>query len=205
MIQQDKLENRLLRSLSPEDFSLLQPDLERRSLKLREALAEPGEPIRNAYFPESGIVSLVTPGEDPTEVGIVGREGFVGVQIVLGVEDAPWRTFGQIAGEGHILPTAHLARALAKSTTLRDSLSRYVYLTLVQATETAYANAHYTVEQRLARWILLCQNRVGDELELTHEFIAMMLGGAPPRRDRRHACPRRFRSDPREARPDHGA
>lgn len=126
------------------------------------------------------MVSLVTPGDDATEVGVIGKDGVVGAQLVLGVDSSPLRAFGQIPGDGHVISGADLKTVLAESPPLRDSLGRYVQIITLQASETAYANGNYTVEQRLARWLLMCQDRVGDELVLTHEFMAMMLGCRRP-------------------------
>jgi CRP-like cAMP-binding protein len=173
---QADIRNRLLSGLSPADFALLQPHLTRRSVSVRETLIEPGQPLEDVYFPESGLASFVSPGEVETEVGVVGREGFLGVSVVLGVDRTPLKAQSQVPGEGLSIPTAVLVDALEASRSLRGLLCRYAHVFMIQAASTSYANAHFTVEQRLARWLLMTHDRLDtDELELTHEFLAVML------------------------------
>jgi CRP-like cAMP-binding protein len=173
---QADIRNRLLSGLSPADFALLQPHLKRRAVGLRETLIEPGQPIEDVYFPESGLVSFVSPSEVETEVGVVGREGFLGISVILGVDRTPLKAQSQIPGEGLGISTPALVGAIEASSTLRGLLCRYAHVFMLQAASTSYANAHFTVEQRLARWLLMTHDRLDtDELELTHEFLAVML------------------------------
>lgn len=174
--RQDELRNRILAAMAPADFERLGPHLAWRTFGLREILVEAGRPIEQAYFPESGLASYVSPNDVETEVGIVGREGFVGTSAVLHVDRMPLNVVSQIAGSGFAVSTSALRDALAESAELRRLLGRYTHVLMMQAASTAYANAHFTVEQRLARWLLMTHDRMdGDELELTHDFLAVML------------------------------
>lgn len=107
---------------------------------------------------------------------MVGREGFIGVSIVLGVEHVPLNASGQIAGRGYAIPTVALLAAMERSRSLRAVLGRYTHAFMMQVASTAYANAYLTIEQRLARWLLMCHDpSAGDEIPLTHEVLAVML------------------------------
>lgn len=173
---QDEIGNRLLAALPPADFERLAPLLKWRTLALRDVLIEAGQPIDQVYFPESGLVSYVSPNDVETEVGIVGCEGFVGISVMLDVDRSPLKAVGQIAGSGFTIATPALRDALADRPGLGRMLGRYAHVFMMQAASTAYANAHFTVEQRLARWLLMTHDRIdGDELELTHDFLAVML------------------------------
>jgi CRP-like cAMP-binding protein len=176
IINQAGIQNRLLAALSPADFVLLQLSLTPRSVGLGQPLIRAGEPITSIYFPASGLASFVSDTELPTEVGIVGYEGFVGTSVVLGVEQVPLNAHGQIAGEGYAIPTSALLAAMEQSWTLRSVVARYTHVFMIQAASTVYANSAFTIEQRLARWLLMCHDRSrDDELLLTHEFLAVML------------------------------
>jgi CRP-like cAMP-binding protein len=116
---------------------------------------------------------------DEVEIGLYGREGFSGTAVVLGVESTPHRSFIQV-GDGVSalrIESGRLLEACDRSATLRTLLLRYVQTFTVQAAQGSAANAHHEVPQRLSRWLLMCHDRVsGEVLELTHEFMAMMLG-----------------------------
>lgn len=174
--------NRILAALSPEDFGLLAPNLEAVRLELREFLAEANEPIRHVYFPERGIASVLASAEEgKIEVGIIGREGMVGVPVVLGTDRSPYGFLVQQDGEALRIAVQDLEAALAQSPTMMRMFSRYLYAFMVQVAQTAYANASFTIEARLARWILMTRDRSdSDELTLTHDFLAMMLGVRRP-------------------------
>ena len=174
--RQGEVRNRLLAAIAPDEFERLEPRLTRRSFGLREPILPADEPIDIAYFPERGLASYVSPNDVETEVGIVGREGFVGASIVLHVDRMPLKVVSQLAGSGFTIPADALRDAMADSPGLRGLLARYVHVFMMQAASTAYANAHFTVEQRLARWLLMTHDRLdGDEMELTHDFLAVML------------------------------
>jgi len=170
----------LLKALLPDDFSLLQPHLKAMQTELRQTVIVPNEPIKQLVFPETGYVSLVTQGSqgDKVEIGIVGREGVVGASpVLLGSDRTPHHCFVQAPGEMLTIGTAELCAAVDQSPSLRGLLLRYTLVQFVETAQTAFVNATYQLEARLARWILMCHDRVdGDELVMTHDFAAVMLG-----------------------------
>lgn len=178
-ISQASTTNLLLRCLSPADYALLEPGFERAVLPLGTVLYEPGVPVERVHFLERGVASVVTEQEtgDQIEFGLYGYEGMSGSSVVLGAGQSPHRSLIQI-GDGaslHIAADA-LRDACRRSPTLHDVLLRFVATLIVQTGGTASCNAHYALPERLARWLLMCHDRVeGDRLELTHEFMATML------------------------------
>ena len=135
-------------------------------------------PIKHVYFPESGIASIVaeSPQNRQIEVGLIGREGMTGVNIVLGDDRSPHSTYVQSAGQGHRVSAEDLRRAMQRSASLRDGLLLFAQTLMIQMTYTALVNRQAKVAERLARWLLMAQDRLdGNELPLTHEFLAVML------------------------------
>ncbi|BCM87975.1 Crp/Fnr family transcriptional regulator [Methylobacterium indicum] len=178
-IQQATTRNRLLRALAPADFALLQPHLEPMTTQLREEMIEANVPVRELYFPEVGFISVATATMGRhIEIGLIGPEGLVGAAPVLLASDCtPHRSFIQMAGEVLMIGAVEIRAAVRESTTLREVMLRYIHTLMVQATLTAHAHASLNIEGRLARWLLMCHDRVdGDELTMTHEFLSMMLG-----------------------------
>ena len=111
------------------------------------------------------------------EVGIIGREGMVGVPVLLGQRRSPHECYIQIAGDGYVMRADELWSAMTKSWALADVLLAFAYTFLVQVTHSALANGRFTIEQRLARWLLMANDRLdGNDIQLTHEFLSMMLG-----------------------------
>lgn len=170
--------NAILASMSQSDFRLLAPHLEPVDLPLRFPLEHRLKRIDHVYFLESGLASIVADGDRPIEVGVIGREGMTGVSVILGKGDqVPNETFMQIGGSGHRLPVEQFSSAIAKSKTLQAVLLGYVHSFLAQATQTAMANGRGTLEQRLARWLLMINDRIdGNTVPMTHEFLGVMLG-----------------------------
>ena len=171
--------NCLLGSLPPDDFALIESQLEPVELARRLVLERPQVPIEHVYFPNRGIASIVAgAGRDRrVEVGLFGREGMSGAAVVMGDDRSPQECFVQVAGEGQRITSEGLREAMGTSPTLRLFLLHYVQALLVQTGHTALANAQAQIEERLCRWLLMCHDRVeGDELPLTHEFLATMLG-----------------------------
>ncbi|HZA92950.1 MAG TPA: Crp/Fnr family transcriptional regulator, partial [Gemmatimonadales bacterium] len=171
--------NSLLARLSPEDFSRLEPQLERVPLPVGTRLIEPDTPIEDVYFLEEGIVSVVaiTSQGRRIEAGIIGREGMTGLPILLGTDRSPQECFIQTAGEGLRIRADDLRRAMASSASLHQHLLRFVQAFMIQMGQTALSNGSHVIEKRLARWLLMCHDRVdGDELATTHEFLSLMLG-----------------------------
>ncbi|MGF6178956.1 Crp/Fnr family transcriptional regulator [Ensifer sp. 4252] len=176
------MRNGLINTLSDEDRVLVQPLLERVKLDQADSLFEPFEPISHVYFFESGLSSEIVIGArtNQIEVGCIGHEGCSAVPVLLGIEATPHRAFMQAGGEALRIPTPKLWQAMDTSPTLRTVLLRYAHVFMIQVAETALANGRCGVEQRLARWLLMCQDRLGDELPLTHEFLSLMLGVRRP-------------------------
>lgn len=176
--QQSLVRNRLLAAMSPSDFALLEPHLERVELKIREFLHRAGDKLTHVTFIEEGIVSTRAETEEGRfEVGMNGFEGVCGLGALLGVDTSTHSNMVQASGRGFNIPVAQLQTAMDQSRTLRALLPRYVHAYTVQVSQTAFANAGYDLEARLARWILMTHDRMEvDELSLTHEFLAAMLG-----------------------------
>ena len=180
---QMNMRNKLLTALAPDAFDLLRPHLEAVKLELREPLNVANEPTPFIYFLDEGLGSVML-GPDRTtgvEIGMVGREGLIGTSVVLGAEQSPHHAFIQLAGAGWRIPSERLTDAMERSAPLRRLLLRFVHVFGVQMASTAHANADYTVEERLARWLLMCHDRCdGDHIAITHEFMALMLGVRRP-------------------------
>jgi CRP-like cAMP-binding protein len=170
--------NKLLARLSRADARLLEPHLEAVDLPLRKQLQARNKRVEQVYFIDSGIASVVANGEQAIEVGMIGREGMSGVSVLLGDgERVPHETYMQVAGAGQRVSASALRDAIAVSNTLHPLLLRYVHSFMTQTTQTALANGRSKIEERLARWLLMADDRIdGNELPLTHEFLAIMLG-----------------------------
>jgi CRP-like cAMP-binding protein len=175
--------NRLLASLSTDDFDLLGPHLESVTLGLRKYLERPNRRIDAVYFPEEGFASVVAVQSNgkEVEVGLIGREGMTGLPIVLGNHRSPHATYVQAPGKGKCIPATELRKAIQTSVSLRDSLLKFVQAFGVQTTHTAICNVQSRLDVRLARWLLMAHDRIGnDTLTLTHEFLSIMLGVRRP-------------------------
>jgi CRP-like cAMP-binding protein len=180
--QHTSIHNGLLKALSPGDFELLQPHLESVEIGLRELLGKAGAPLRHVFFVENGIVSLLahTP-EDRIEVGMIGREGLVGVAAAFGATHTAHALLCQADGQALRMGAGELRAAAQSSPSLAGLLGRYLYYLTVQTSQTAYSNASMNMEARLARWVLMTHDRTdGFELSLTHDFLASMLGVRRP-------------------------
>src|SRR5438874_7159493 len=172
-------QNRLLSALSSADFRLLKPNLQTVTLEVRDALEEPNASIKAVYFPETGIASVVASGSEGSqvEVGLIGRESMSGVTIVLGDHRSPHSVYTQVAGRAQCISTAKLRTAMQKSATIRPLFLKFVQAFMIQTAHTAISNARARLEERLARWILMADDRLDDhKLPLTHEFLSLMLG-----------------------------
>jgi CRP-like cAMP-binding protein len=176
---QGSVHNRLLATLSPADFSVLERQLEPVPLPVRTCLVEPNTPIEHVYFLEQGIASVVatTLQGRRIEAGMVGREGMSGISVLLGADRTPHECFVQTMGEGLQIRTDNLRRAMAARPSLHQHLLLFVQAFMIQIGQTALANGSYRIEERLARWLLMCHDRVdGNDLSTTHEFLSLMLG-----------------------------
>ena len=170
--------NRILSRLSDDDAALLKPDLEPVELALRQVLETPDKPIKHAYFIDYGLASIVAAnGHKRLEVGLIGCEGVTGLAIVLGNDRSLNETFMQVAGQGQRIAADKLRRAIAESRSLERALVGFAYSFMNQTANTALSNGTATLEERLARWLLMANDRLrGDEVPLTHEFLSLMLG-----------------------------
>ncbi len=148
-------------------------------LVFADVLCEPGERTRYAYFPVDGFISLLTQigGKVALEVGMVGREGMLGVQLVMGVPTAPLHALVQGSGSAWRVGTSAFKRELAQSAALRNELGRYAYVLMKQLTASAACLRFHEIGPRLARWLLMSQDRAhSNSFRVTHEFLAYMLG-----------------------------
>ena len=173
------VENHLIKRLPRNDRHHLLAACEPVQLTLSDVLCEPGKPTRHVYFPTDGFLSLVTlvEGSPGVEVGMVGREGMLGAQLVLGVAQAPWRALVQGQGSAWRISTAAFKRELALSPALQRSLKHYLYVLMAQQAASAGCLRFHLIGQRLARWLLMSQDRAhSDSFHVTHEFLAYMLG-----------------------------
>ncbi|HIK29987.1 MAG TPA: Crp/Fnr family transcriptional regulator [Oscillatoriales cyanobacterium M59_W2019_021] len=171
--------NQLLAALPSSEFQQLEPYLEPIFLEAGQVLCEPKEPMNVAYFPGRAAISLVSLLEDgsTTEIGLIGNEGMVGLPIFLGGKSFPNRAIVQIRGSALKLDGEILKREFHRGGKLQQRLLLYTQALLTQVSQSAACNRQHTTEERLARWLLSVRDCVlSDELPLTQEFIANMLG-----------------------------
>jgi CRP-like cAMP-binding protein len=172
-------ENYLIESLPSSARSRLLAICEPAELAMGEILGGVGMPTRYVYFPTVGFISLViaVEGRPTLEVGMVGREGMLGTQLVLGVAADPLHAVVQGAGTAWRIGASEFSRELARSPPLQRELNRYVYVTMTQLASSAFCLRFHQIGQRLARWLLMTQDRAhSDSFHITHEFLAYMLG-----------------------------
>jgi CRP-like cAMP-binding protein len=176
---QSNIQNLLLRALPLEAFDLLLPEMQPLALPVKFELIAPNVPSETAYFLESGLGSMVaTNSDDETvEVAHIGYEGMAGAHVLLKVDQTPNRTFMQVGGNGISVPVSALLSMAQQVPSANDLLLNYVHCFELQFAHSALANARYTMHGRLARWLLMCHDRLRDnDLPLTHEFLGLMLG-----------------------------
>ncbi len=170
--------NRLLSALPSDNLAQLLPRMLAVDLPLRKTLLVPNERIEAVYFIESGWASVVAPLSDgmQAEVGLVGREGMVGLPLFGGVETAFAETYMQAGGTGLQMEATAFQREANNNADLRRQLFRYNEAMHAQTAQTAACNGRHDLEQRLARWLLMAHDRTdGDELLITQEFLSLML------------------------------
>ena len=174
------IKNELLAALPRGAYLRLLPHLESVSLPLGTSLYNSGESIEHVYFPEDALISLVTHMRDgaTVEVGLIGRDGMVGIPVLLGDDIAFEAAVVQIAGSALRLPSVAFKEALKRGRNpLLTRLLLYTRVLMKQVAQTAACNGRHTAEKRLARWLLMCHDRAeSDELALTQDFISDMLG-----------------------------
>jgi CRP-like cAMP-binding protein len=171
--------NSLLAKLPLGDYQRLQGDLELVTLPFGEVLYEPEDPINHVHFLNDALVSLLTMTDHrhAIEVGLVGREGMVGVSVALGVPVSPFRITVQGTGTAMRMQSASFRHALMHSQSLQHQVYLYTHVLMSQVAQTAACNHFHVVEARLARWLLMTRDRIGsNHFHLTHEFLGHMLG-----------------------------
>src|SRR5579863_6877178 len=177
------VQNSILNSIPDTEYNLVRKHLEPVDLPQRHILHEAGAKLEFAYFLNDGMASLVVLTSDgrSVEVAIVGKEGIVGTPLAVGLSRGPHRAVMQIAGSGVRVKSAVLADTLRSAPELRLIWNRYVLIQGLQVAQIAACNRLHEIEQRLARWLLMCQDRIDSEVLLvTHEFLAQMLGTGRP-------------------------
>jgi CRP-like cAMP-binding protein len=177
--QRAAVENSLLAAVPSKDYRRLLTRLEPVTLTFGEVLYEPGETIRAVYFPGNSLVSLLTlaDGHLALEVGLIGREGMVGIPLVLGQDQSSVRALVQGSGTAMRMASVDFRKQFALSLPLQQELYRYTHALMVQISQTAACNRFHVVESRLARWLLMTHDRVkSDRFRMTHEFLGHMLG-----------------------------
>ena len=171
--------NRLLEALPKNDLRRMLAECETVDLAFADVLYAPGERLSNVYFPTNSFISLIMPVDNSAslEVGLVGDEGMFGIPIALGVDVSPVRAVVQGAGSALRMGAGPFARELASSPALQREIDRYIYVHLSQLAQTAACTRFHVVEARLARWLLMTQDRAhANVFHITQEFLALMLG-----------------------------
>lgn len=173
------IQNHLLAALPRKDYLSLQRHLEEVPLVFEATLYHVAEPISDVYFPNAGIVSLLAGANERAtlEVGLVGKEGMVGLSAFFGVSASLNRAVVQGAGSAMKLKVNNLRRECNNGSALPRVLQRYAHSILTQVTQSAVCNQFHLVDARLARWLLMTHDRIGDdEFQLTQQFLSNMLG-----------------------------
>lgn len=174
--------NRILADLPPADAAAICEASDIVDLTLGLSLERAGQPISGIYFPLSGIASVVhVRGTHRVEVGLIGKEGVTGVALALGATATPLDCFVQAVGRALRLPTADFRDLTERRPALKAQMHLFMLEFHLQLAETALANARGRIEERLARWLLMTHDRIGETtLQLTHEFLSQMLGVRRP-------------------------
>jgi CRP-like cAMP-binding protein len=175
--------NKILLSISDSEYKSLRPHLEYVRLPNHLVLHESGGKLEFAYFPNRGLISLVVVMKDgkTAEAGVVGNEGFTGTPAVVGLSRSLLRAVVQVTGDGFRIKVGPLQNTLESTPHLRMLLNRYAAIRGMQVAQTAACNRLHEVKQRLARWLLMTQDRVDSgALPITHDFLATMLGTDRP-------------------------
>jgi len=173
------MHNEILVGLPKKECEAVFSNLEFVEMRLHDVLNEMGEPIKYCYFVNSGLASILNVMSDgkSVEVGLTGKEGFVGLPVVVGLNTSANRVVTQIAGTAFRISARKMAEVLRRCPQLERALNRYSQTLALQSTQVAACNRLHEVEERLARWLLMSQDRIGgDAVPLTQDFLAHMLG-----------------------------
>ncbi|MGH9728737.1 MAG: Crp/Fnr family transcriptional regulator [Candidatus Acidiferrales bacterium] len=175
--------NKILLSIPDREYRSIRPHMDLVDLPNHYSLYEPGQTLKHVHFPNKGMISLVVPTENgkTVEAGVVGNEGMAGMAATVGLTRSPLREVVQISGDGFRLTTTAFQASLQSAPELRSALNRYAVLQGLQVAQTAACNRLHEIEQRLARWLLIVQDRIHEgKLLITHDFLATMLGTDRP-------------------------
>lgn len=175
----DRVSNRLIQSLPPAQRRRLFACGQRIHLVFGDILCEPGKPIAHVYFPLTGFISLVATvsHHEPLEMGLIGNEGVLGATLALDVDTVPLRGIVQGTGTALRIPVARFERELREGPALQRVLKHYLYVLMAQLAQTTACTRFHEVDARLARWLLMTHDRAhADHFQLTHKFLAAMLG-----------------------------
>jgi CRP-like cAMP-binding protein len=175
----DRSANHLLAALPDAEWQRWLPEFETVDMPLGQVLYEPGKTLSHVYFPVTAIVSLLYVMENgaSAEIAVVGNEGIVGISLFMGGESTPSRAVVQSAGEGLRLKAQMMKDEFNRNGPVLHLLLRYTQALITQMAQTAVCNRHHSLDQQLCRWLLLSLDRLqGDELVMTQELIANMLG-----------------------------
>ena len=178
-LAQFPFKNCLLSNLSLEQLDRLRPKLQAIDLNVRQVIYEPNVPIQYAYFPEQGVISVVSLMRDGNsiEVGTIGKEGMAGAMLLLETNSTPYQFFVQVAGHAQRLEASVLVEEADRNHELRRLILRYQSAFLTQTMQGAACNGLHSVQPRCCRWLLIARDRSeSDEIKLTHEFLGLMLG-----------------------------
>jgi CRP-like cAMP-binding protein len=170
--------NHLLAVLPPEQFAALRPLLTAVRLPARARLAEPNRAIDAVYFPTDAVISMSAGGDsgETVEVGSIGCEGMVGLPLFFGVSSSTCGVVAQIGGEAERMDAAAFRHAAAPGSALHRLLGLYAQAFMSQVAQSTACNRLHTADQRLARWLLICRDRIGrDDIPITHETLSVML------------------------------
>ncbi len=173
------IDNALLAALPRADYRHVLASIEEVSLTFGQVLYEPGDAITHVYFPNDSLVSLLTLVDRhlALEVGLVGREGVVGVAYAMGMATTPFRVLVQGSGSAMRMKAAAFRKELLASQSLQHGVHLYSHALMAQLARTAACNRFHVVQERLARWLLMTRDRMrSDRFRLTHEFLGNMLG-----------------------------
>jgi CRP-like cAMP-binding protein len=175
----NRIHNEILLNLPPNEIEALLPQLEFMRLNTHHVLHESGDIVKSAYFPNTGLISILSvfPDGKCVEVGLVGKEGFIGWPLVAGFRTAHTRAIVQIAGSAFRIGGEALIGLLRSSPVLERRLQQFAQILAMQVTQIAACNRLHEVTERLARWLLMSADRIGsNSVPLTQELIAQMLG-----------------------------
>ena len=175
--------NRILLTIPDGEYRSIRPHLEYLRMPSHRSLHEPHQKLAFVHFLNQGLISLVVVMEDgrTVEAGIVGNEGASGIAAAVGLKRGPLREIVQIAGDGFRVRVVEFRKILQSTPELRNTLGRYIMILGMQVAQTAACNRLHRIEQRLARWLLIAQDRVDSgSLPITHDFLATMLGTDRP-------------------------